>query len=133
MNAATVFEAEVLDDGKYRIALAQTGPDSLSADIEKWAVGADTSAPSADDTSEALSHVRVRGDVLTADGPTFGFWLAKIVPKVTITLSPAGQTPSVHIVVTGTPMSNSDKAYPISQADHDAYAKFIADAKFPAA
>ena len=124
-NAAVSFGASVLDDGDYQTVIAQTGPDTASIDIRKWATGADQSQPPASDAVYAAKNVRVLGKMLSCD---VSEWF--ITDRVRIVLSGAGVTPSVSVSVSG--IGGFSKVFPLSQADHDAIAAFLVDASFPA-
>lgn len=125
-DASVNFQADVVDDGHYNVVIQQTGLDTADIDLRKWTIGSDYTQSPESDTSYHLSNCRSFGNKMTCQVSVF-WWLSD---NVEIDLSPANNSPSATIVISG--MGGSMTLYPLTQADHDAVAAFLSQAGFPA-
>jgi hypothetical protein len=126
-NAAFSASAEVLDKGRFRVTVTETGLDTASMYVEEWTLGTDYDKPAASATTYSLGTVRVNGDALTAYvlGEPF------VTPHLEIDLSPPENVPSLTLKVTNALWENQTIIIPLSADDLAGATKFLADANFP--
>jgi hypothetical protein len=125
-NAYVSVSSDVLDEGHYQVTLAQTGIDTASLDVRQWNTGSDISGNPDSDNSYALTMVRTHGTGLTCVTSAF-----MQNPSIALTLSPAGDIPSVSLAVTHTWFNNETHDYPLSASDYADLQAFIVAAAFP--
>src|SRR5208282_2951188 len=100
-NAAFHATSDRVEDGHYEVTGAQTGLDTASFLVQKWAIGADYTAPPASATTYSLINIRVNGNKLTAyiSGEPLG-----VEPHIELDLAPPSNIPSLVIKITNAAM-----------------------------
>ncbi len=122
-NAYVSVTSDVLDDGHYLVAVAQTGPDTADVDVEKWKLGGDYLQPCESDEAHSLTHVRVgSGGTVVTCKTTVTIVFMSITHDITMTLSKAGQAPSLTV---------EGQTYPLSAKDHADVDAFLKASNFP--